>query len=174
MNWFTATVLIIGLLFWCSRKSGPVKRKPAAVPRPSQKRDGEQIAEVASSDDPKKMTALLERVSDPVDRHQLLTALVQHFYRRRSEAPARKQLYDHGNAYMSEFEKMAPALNISAKDGQIQAPVLKCLAIALEEDQRFEESIQICRLALAWDLDDGTKTGYAGRIRRLEKKQAAH
>jgi hypothetical protein len=47
------------------------------------------------------------------------------------------------------------------------------MAIAMEEDQRYQDALEVCRIAVEWDLDDGTKTGYAGRINRIKKKQAA-
>ncbi|MFO7886537.1 MAG: hypothetical protein R6U68_17130, partial [Desulfobacteraceae bacterium] len=50
-------------------------------------------------------------------------------------------------------------------------PVFKMLAIMLEEDGAYDQAVAVCRTALANGLEDGTKTGFEGRIKRLLKKK---
>ena len=167
MNWFATSVLIIGLLIWYSRKASPARTgAKAKVP-------AEQLKDILKSGDPEKMASALERFSGPLDRHRLLTALVQGVYPQRADGTAREHLYAYGTSYLGEFDRIAPALQAESAPEAPDVPVFRCLAIAMEEDERFDEALNICRLALDWDLDDGTKTGYAGRMRRLEKKKAA-
>ena len=45
------------------------------------------------------------------------------------------------------------------------------LATVLTEDGHYDEAIEVCRKAINFGLDDGTKSGFAGRIERIRKKQ---
>src|SRR5690625_739555 len=49
-------------------------------------------------------------------------------------------------------------------------PSFKRLAIIYEQQQRFEEAIDICELALRYGLHDDTKSGFEGRIEKLKRK----
>ncbi|MBR4000515.1 MAG: hypothetical protein IKI93_19480 [Clostridia bacterium] len=44
------------------------------------------------------------------------------------------------------------------------------LAILYEKNKQYEEAINICRLAIKYDLKDSTKGGYPERLEKLEKK----
>lgn len=44
------------------------------------------------------------------------------------------------------------------------------LAMIYEKQGQIEEAIGVCRLAIKYKLQDSTKGGYEGRIKRLEKK----
>jgi hypothetical protein len=173
MNWFTTSALVIGLLIWFSRK-GSRKEKVAIVSRTkTQALKEAKLAAIMASEDVEKMAAALNDISDPLPRHHLISAMVKGVYPKRKDAAAREQLYAYGNIYLDEFDGMAPAMKAHAAPEQMDVPVLKCLCIAMEEDQRYDEALDICRLALDWHLDDGTKTGYEGRMLRIKKKQAA-
>jgi hypothetical protein len=41
------------------------------------------------------------------------------------------------------------------------------------EDGDYEAGIAVSEKTIAHEVDDGTKTGFAGRIKRLKKKMAA-
>jgi hypothetical protein len=43
-------------------------------------------------------------------------------------------------------------------------------ATVLAEDGKFEKAIDVCKIALSYGLHDGTKSGFDGRISRIEKK----
>ena len=47
-------------------------------------------------------------------------------------------------------------------------PSFQRLAIIYENQGKYEEAIKICELALKLNLKDGTKTGFKGRIKRLQ------
>lgn len=44
------------------------------------------------------------------------------------------------------------------------------LVMAYEKKQMYSEAIEVCRLALSYNLQDSTKGGYEGRLERLKKK----
>nr|DAL87918.1 MAG TPA: YbfG [Caudoviricetes sp.] len=52
----------------------------------------------------------------------------------------------------------------------IRIPSFQQLAIIYEQQKKFDEAIKICELALKYELKDGTKSGFKGRIARIEKK----
>jgi hypothetical protein len=45
------------------------------------------------------------------------------------------------------------------------------MVIVLDEDGRQDTAIAVCELALSLGLQDGTKTGFEGRITRLKKSR---
>jgi hypothetical protein len=146
----------------------PAMHEPAA----------EQVQAVIDSGDLIAMERVLGRLKSLLQRHFLLSALVKKVYSRKDEASYRAKLYDYGQTYFLEFDEMAPILKRHkrhkghAEDKPMEVPVLKWLAITMEEDGKYEEALEICELALKWNLDDGTKTGFQGRIGRIQKKQA--
>lgn len=44
------------------------------------------------------------------------------------------------------------------------------LAIIYEKDKQYAKAIEICKLAIKYELSDSTKGGYPARIEKLEKK----
>jgi hypothetical protein len=173
MNWLTASVIIIGLLIWYSRKAPPARKPKPVGSMKAARLTEEKIEDLLASDDIDKMAVALDRVSDPLSRHQLLSVMMMRVYPERGDADSRKKLYRFGKIYLDEFDRLAPELQKQAAPDPMAVPAFKCLAIAMEEDRRYQEAVDICKLALKWNLDDGTKTGYAGRLARLQKKEAA-
>jgi hypothetical protein len=173
MNWLTTSIIVIGVFIWYSRKSVSARKAKPLTQGKAKRFSKEHIGELIESHDVGEMTAALNHIKTPLDRHHLLSAIIQELYPQRNQPALRSQLYDYGSTYVDEFSRIAPALKATSDTGEIEAPVFKCMAIAMEEDQRYQDALEICRMAVEWDLDDGTKTGYAGRINRINKKQAA-
>lgn len=48
---------------------------------------------------------------------------------------------------------------------------IKQLAIIYEKAGKYEEALSVCQFAVDNGLDDGTKSGYPGRIERIKKKR---
>jgi hypothetical protein len=61
----------------------------------------------------------------------------------------------------------------SGQERPEQVETFKMLAIVMGEDERYDEAVDICKKALSLGLEDGTNTGFEGRIARLEKKRNA-
>lgn len=49
-------------------------------------------------------------------------------------------------------------------------PSFKKLAIIYDKQERYEEAIEVCKIAMQYNLKDGTKGGFEGRITRLKNK----
>jgi hypothetical protein len=174
MRWLTASVILIGLVIYYARQKRAVHITPKDKTSVGSDPTTEEIQSTIGSGDFGKMDTMLEKVRNPLHRHQLLNALVKKAYSERSQPAVRKKLYEYGRRYLDEFDQIAPELKRESDgEGIINAPALKSMAIAMEEDGNYQEALAVCDTALKWDLDDGTKSGYAGRIDRIRKKQAA-
>jgi hypothetical protein len=192
MNWIAASVIVLGAVLWYAKAAkravarktgatGPVpagpKGKPPAAKRPPREPEvvqtpppEETLEAVIASDRPDAMQAALGRTDDPWQRHQLYSALVEKAYKQRQHTAERVAVLTHGRQYIDEFERIAPVLRAKSSGEPVLAPVFKMMAITLDENQDFDEAIDVCQKALQWDLDDGTKTGFKGRMARIRKK----
>jgi hypothetical protein len=72
--------------------------------------------------------------------------------------------------HVKELPKMAAALKTAGGGRRPVVPAFSLLAAALEEDGRMEEALSVCSQAAELGLADGTRAGFAGRIRKLQKK----
>lgn len=174
MNWITAAVILLGVMVCLSRKSRPEEgeKQPRAIV-PQEPSLADRISDAVADGDLQEMVRLLGKTDTPMDRHHLLSALVGKAYAERIQPDMRKQLYEYGQIYTDEFDEIHPHLKDTGENGDVNAPVFKCMAIAMEEDMKFEEALALCQRALDYNLVDGTKTGYEGRIKRIRRKQDA-
>lgn len=116
------------------------------------------------------MLRALQTPTNPVDRHFLLLTIVQQAYRNRNNPEMRSILLKHARQHVDEFSGLAGPLKQEL--GKLpQVPTFPYLATVLTEDGHYDEAIEVCRKAINFGLDDGTKSGFAGRIERIRKKQ---
>ncbi|MED4866150.1 hypothetical protein ABET15_04415 [Heyndrickxia faecalis] len=54
----------------------------------------------------------------------------------------------------------------------LRIPAFQQLAIIYEQNKEYKKAIEICELALKYDLEDGTQGGFEGRIERIKKKES--
>ncbi len=115
----------------------------------------------------------LETESDPWQRHLLYLQKIEDAYRgRRASMDDRKTAIALSRQYLSEFPDLRPAVFDRMQDQDpIVIPVFKMLAIMLEEEEAYDQAEEVCRTALANGVEDGTKTGFEGRIKRIRKKK---
>lgn len=144
-------------------ESGPSDSGPA---------DSDQA--VMEMTDPIEALKLAYKISDPWHRHLVYTKGIDHAYKKRSSDKAmRTCVIEYGQSYIKRFDSLKKAVFDHFGDSPKAVPVFKQLAIVFEEDKAFDKAIKICGAAISYGLDDGTKTGYDGRIERLEKKKSA-
>ncbi len=115
----------------------------------------------------------LDTESDPGERHLIYSHIIETAYRnRRTNADDLQTAMELSQQYMAEFASLRdPVLKMMGDDPKI-IPVFKMLAIMLEESGEYDQAIQVCKTALGYGIEDGTKTGFEGRIERILKKQA--
>ena len=177
MNWLMFSIGAVGAALAMTKRGvllTKIRRGRQAAPQKA-------LAPTSAAPDPAElaaddidgMLAALPAVTNPLDRHRLYLRIVDAAYRERDEAENRDICLEYGQRYIDEFPKMETALR-AAHDGDLPPiPVFKQMAITLEEDGDYEAGIAVSEKALAHEVDDGTKTGFAGRIKRLQKKMEA-
>jgi hypothetical protein len=130
----------------------------------------EKVRQTLASGDLDKMTVILEETYDPILRDMLFNQIVPTFYRQRHEQNSKEAFYHFAGKHIEETAAILKALDNSQKGRPARIETFKMMAIALGEDECFDEAINICNIALSLGLEDGTKTGFEGRITRYEKK----
>lgn len=114
----------------------------------------------------------LAAAAEPLTRHRIYQQRVEEAYRQRKSEQGEAMLLHYAAQHLAEFDDIAPALKAS-NGGQLpQVNTFKYYATALSERGRHEEAIAVCQKALAYGLKDGTKTGYQGRLERIQAKQS--
>lgn len=160
---------LLDFLFKSKRQQEPVSTQYTV-------RDGKSVKvgpvfEAWTSSDLEKMLSVLNEKAHPIDRHFLLQGIVSITYRDRKNLKSRKRCKDVAQIHVAEFSGIAPALKSDMKMLP-RVSTFQNYATILTEDGEFEEAIKVCQIALEYGLHDGTKSGFEGRIKRIEKKAA--
>lgn len=111
----------------------------------------------------------LAETKQPLARHRLYQQIVEQTYRGRGEEAARLALHHYAQAHIAEFDDICEPLKKQNGGKLPQVASFKHYTVALTEAGQYDEAIAICQQALSYDLKDGTKSGYRGRIERIEK-----
>jgi hypothetical protein len=176
MNWFWVSVGAVGgMLFLLARGRRAQKRAGASHAQPAKSEVTEQsrVETALASGDIDQMEAMLTEVSESVHRHVLLEQIVSHYYRHRSESKSRDAFYRYAKIHIQEASGVLDAFSQTEYGRPDRIDTFKMMAIAMDQDGRYDEAIDICRQALSMGLENGTKTGFEGRISRLERKRDA-
>jgi hypothetical protein len=118
-----------------------------------------------------RMIEGLSGIATPVERHFQYQNIVNETYIRRKDPEMRKICKQIGVKHLNDFKNLTPSLE-KEFNGLPRITTFQHLAMVLTEDGDYDNTIKVCKMALAYGLDDGTKTGYEGRIDRIEKKKA--
>lgn len=123
------------------------------------------------SGDVGRMVAALDVKTNPIDRHFLLLSLVQETYKRRSQLEMAAFCADTAELHLREFPGLVGPLQ---EDFGIlpRVPTFQYYATLLTERGDFEKAINVCQAAIKYGLKDGTKSGFDGRIKRIQKAQS--
>jgi hypothetical protein len=133
--------------------------------------DDQRVEEALASGDLSSMDTLLEAICDPVLRNRLLNRLVTSYYRLRSDSKHRADFYRAADLQIEEAPSILEGIEEIGRPRPNYIDAFKSMVIVLDEDGRQDTAIAVCELALSLGLQDGTKTGFEGRINRLKKSQ---
>jgi hypothetical protein len=176
MNWFWISVGALGgLFFLLGRGRRRLKQKDARTADASAGKVTmqERVEQVLASDNVDAMTQVLEKTDDPVLRDALFGQIVAGHYRQRSDPADRDAFYQYAGQHIDEIPAVLDSLEKSEDGRPDRVESFKMMAITMAEDERYEEAIKVCETAMSLGLEDGTKTGFEGRIARLKKKRDA-
>lgn len=139
-------------------------------------------AACGDGEDPPPWVVRMEATRPAVNRHFLLLGMVEETYRDRKDPEQRKRFLEIAHQHVREFADLAEPLRLfmappgfdATKDPPPdlpRVPTFQHLATVLTEDGRFDEAVAVCEQAIAYDLHDGTQSGFEGRIQRIRRKQ---
>ena len=114
----------------------------------------------------------LQETQEPLARHRLYQQIVDLSYRQRSDERYRQALHLFAPAHIDEFSSIAPLLKAQNGGKLPQVTTFKHYAAVLTEAEQYDEAIAVCEQAREYGLKDGTKSGYVGRIERINKLKA--
>jgi len=135
--------------------------------------DSEVRKAMWSDDLPTRLAALDKRCS-PITRHFLLLQIVEMGFRgRKTDPEMRSTCIRVGRLHMSEYSRLDQALCDSNGGDRPRVSTFEMLAKALGEIGDYDGAIEACKEGLRYDMGDGTKGGFEGRIKRLEKARDA-
>lgn len=118
-----------------------------------------------------RMERALKGKANNVDRHFIYLQICKDAYKGRSDPNARAKFLRYAREHIAGFPKLLPALKREFDASLPRVPTFQQLATVLAEDGDFDEAIEVCKLAMGYGLVDGTKSGFEGRIARLERKR---
>jgi tetratricopeptide (TPR) repeat protein len=107
---------------------------------------------------------------DCEDAHFFYQEAAECYYKQRDFNPAALRLSEElCEKDLALFPYYAPQM--ISKYGSIPRIVtIKRLITIYDKSNRIPEAIELCKTALRYELDDGTKGGYPALLKRLEKK----
>ncbi len=177
MYWLSVSALGTLYYFYCKGKKkyarhdpdqaepAEIKTEPAKEKPKAQEKIKDASAPEPDPDNPLESLKSMDSITDPWDRHMIYTQSIDLAYKKRKADPDMRGLVkEYGTLYVNEF----PELKAAVTDRMV--PVFKQLAITLEEDKAYEKAVNVCMTAITHELDDGTKTGFEGRMERIRKK----
>jgi hypothetical protein len=166
MNWLLLSAAVIGIGAVAARRYAPwleqmLRAKLESSPRRP------VLREVTALD---HMIETLRREKDPLERHRLLSRIVEESYRQRTDAAMKKLFLRFAGMHLKELPQMAAALK-AALGGKLPAvPAFELLAMELEENDRKEEAASVRKQAEELGLIDRLPAKAAGRAKKPERK----
>jgi hypothetical protein len=176
MNWFWFTIGVLGGFYLLGSKRGRTLKRKArrkAVPPEKTFTPQDRVKRAMETGNVEVMVSALAEADAPELRNLLLSEIVAIYYRQRSEPAARDKFYRYAGQHIEEIPSVLEVLEKSEAGRPNRIDSFKMIAIAMAEDERYNEAIDICKTALSLGLDDGTKTGFEGRITRIKRKRDA-
>ncbi len=134
-------------------------------------RRADEAFEAWTSGDLGRMEQASRLSSNPIDRHFLLLQICRHAYKQRANRQMRTKFLSYARQHLNEFPNMVVALKREFGGTLPRVPTFQNLATTLTEDGAFEEAISVCDVALAQGLNDGTSSGFHGRIARIRRNR---
>lgn len=123
-------------------------------------------------DEVKEPLIALDDEKDPLARHRLYQQITETSYRNRADEGWRAICKTYSARHIKEFADLQQAVAAANGGNLPQVTTFQNYATLLVEDGKFDQAITVCEQALAFGLDDKTKTGFAGRIERIQKQKA--
>lgn len=103
------------------------------------------------------------------NRNNLLYGIVTDTYRLRKDEKYKNLCLKFSKIHLQEFPELVLKLRRSS-ERQLGVPTFQYYSTLLTELGEYEKAIDVCEMAISYNIVDGTKGGYQGRIERIKKK----
>jgi hypothetical protein len=174
MNWFSLTIIALGLILGYSKHHGRnAKQTPPENPDKTEKPAKSKPKKSRQSDNLNGLIDATKKPLEPIQRHRLLTKIIEKTYKQRTDVCMKKIFHRFARIHLNEFPDLAPALKTAHRGSLPHIPTFKLSAMVFEEEENYQAAMGVCKMALEYGIDDGTKSGFSGRLKRLQKKQQA-
>jgi hypothetical protein len=130
----------------------------------------DEVYDATFSGDLKKMLSVTELKTKPINRHYLLQTIISETYKLRKEEKYRTICIEHSEKHLEEFPEIVVELKKDDSENLPRVSTFQNYATLLTELGEYEKAISICKIAISYGLNDGTKSNYQGRIDRISKK----
>lgn len=132
----------------------------------------DKVFEAWTSNDLNKMISVLDKNTHPVDRHYLLQGIISETYKQRKNKDKLIICRNICEIFLNEWPKLADALGRGYGRQLPRILVFPYYATILAEAGENDKAITVCEIAIEYKLNDGTKSGFKGRIERLLKQKS--
>jgi len=132
------------------------------------KRD--EVFEAWISDNLERMLKVTSLKTNLVNRHFLLQSIVEKTYKLRAQETYKDLCLEYAKIHISEFNNIESALKKDMNGVLPRVSTFQHYATLLTEIGEYEKAISVCRKAIEYGLNDGTKSNYEGRIERIKKR----
>lgn len=174
MNWFSLTIIALGLILGYSKHRGqPPKSASSANSDQTKKAHRNKPEKPWRSDELDELIDASKFTLDLVHRHTLLTNIIKKAHKQYADASMKKIFHRFARIHLDEFPELAPALKSRHGGSLPEIPSFKLCALVFEREQDFAAAIAVCKMAIKYGIDDGTRSGFNGRLKRLQKKQGS-
>jgi|APSaa5957512622_1039677.scaffolds.fasta_scaffold24228_2 hypothetical protein len=127
-----------------------------------------EVTAVAQTGDLESIQSVIDQAGSVEERDELFKIAIGQTYYHRSDDKLADVCESIGLAYVDYFSENFKFL--SRKKGySLHNLGFKYLAIVLTEREKFEQAASVCQKAISFNLTDNTKTGYEGRLQRINK-----
>lgn len=107
--------------------------------------------------------------TEPEAQHKCLEEVIAHCYKLRKQADYCAYGAKLSDNYLRLFKQLKSDDTFKS---ELKGGAFMQLTTLLNDVEDFDAAIKVCQQAIDYQLDDGTVTGYAGRLARVEKAKA--
>lgn len=132
----------------------------------------DEVYSAWQSDDLEEMLKAAKKKTNLSNRHFLLQAIVRETYGLRKEEKYKNLCLKFAEQHLKEFDEIIKSLKEEFKGFIPISTTFQYYSTLLIELEEYEKAIRVCAVAISYNLDDGTKGGYKGRINRIKKKMS--
>jgi hypothetical protein len=107
--------------------------------------------------------------TEPEAQHKCLEEVIAHCYKLRKQTDYCAYGAKLSDNYLRLFKQLKSDTSFKT---ELKGGAFMQLSTLLNDVEDFDAAIKVCQQAIDYQLDDGTVTGYAGRLARVEKAKA--